>query len=140
MFKSELDSTQTKYLLTICQQELKDIEEEYADDGVVIISKIHNGEVLAPEYLKDRTEYRLGELILQLGAITYDYRTEMCPAVVDKETVRLAATARRYNCRSEIEVQTFHKIFTVPKATVDDNIEQSDVFCDSPLVFMKASV
>ncbi|CAF0893082.1 unnamed protein product [Didymodactylos carnosus] len=138
--KYQLKLFKINYLLTICLQELRDIEKEYADDCVDIINNIHNGEFLAPEYLKDQIEYRLGELILQFAAITYDYRAEICSTVVDREMVRLAATARRYHCRSEIEVQTFDKIFTIPKVTVDDNIEQSDVFYNSPLVFMKASV
>lgn len=97
-----------------CIEQLKDIEDEFKDDGVKI--RMRQKEFRAPQYLIEKMKQRVKELIFQ----TVNYRFEKIGnsfELTDDNNNQLNRIAQHNYCRIEkIETKSEMKIYPIPKA------------------------
>ncbi len=119
-----------------CLRELKDIENDYADDNVEI--RIRQKEFYAPQYLIEKIKQHVNDLINQNAVCVIQKIGHSTSSIDEEMIVQLNQIARRHYCRiekteSKIEMQ----VHSVPKALAKtslsskNTIEQSNLFCSS---------
>jgi hypothetical protein len=125
---------------------LKAIEKEYEEDGIVI--RMRQNEFYASQHLKNKIEFRVNSLLTSLTSITFE-SIPLYYDIADKEISRLKNIIQNNHCDCELKLRTNSKSYVIPKAMKTPSttylisksvIEQSDLFCSSPLVYPRAKV
>ncbi len=116
---------------------MRNIEKEFRNDSVEFHFKQY--QFYAPQCLKDQIQSRVEELLPILKTTTFKSK-EFYYNIADKSSLNIKNLAQRNRCYCDLKLKTKLKSYRIPKAnetistTSKSIIEQSDLFCSSPLV------
>ncbi|CAF1122545.1 unnamed protein product [Didymodactylos carnosus] len=121
LFKISLKPSEIDYLLAMCRNDLKKMEKDYQSDGVDILSKLANGEIIAPLNVREKIELPISQLA-RTSTIQFDIQI-LLPVTAGNGFPFLLA--KKFHCYLKTEIDTQQLPVTIPKACVDDESTNS---------------
>ncbi|CAF4123926.1 unnamed protein product [Rotaria sp. Silwood2] len=143
---NEITSTQIDYLINACRPELKAMEKEFRNDRVHL--NIRQCAFYAPPQLKDIIESRINTLLSHITTSTFK-TTELYYDIANRASIIFKTIAQNNHCNYDFKIETTLKACTIPRASETAStdysvskviIEQSKLFCSSPMVHRQATL
>ncbi|CAF0841059.1 unnamed protein product [Didymodactylos carnosus] len=127
LFKLTLNQNQIKYLLNVCSSDLKALDEKHKMDGVEIMSKLKNSEILAPINMFENLKLRILEYA-QITTSTFDICEPGFASLIQNQKSIIIDKARECRCYVTTKIETTQVQVKVPKAhTVDNNDNEQKI-------------
>ncbi|CAF0879818.1 unnamed protein product [Didymodactylos carnosus] len=120
--KLSLNPNQINYLLYICNQELKLLDREHRSEGVKIMLKLRNNEILAPLNMHENLKLRLLEYA-QVVTSTFEINDWGFSTLITKS--QLIEKAHDCRCFLDMKIETTEIPIKIPTSHVtdDENID-----------------